>query len=98
MYSDILNQGIFLVIAELGVSWECTKPELDKKTLANIPSETKPGDQLTTAFPVLLSDVGWSDPLCFLPPCLCPSPWGSAGQCMWDRSPGMAASQGSPST
>lgn len=31
MYPDILNQTFFLVIAELGVSWEYTKPELDKK-------------------------------------------------------------------
>lgn len=72
MYSDILNQSVFLVTAELGVSWEYTKLELDNKH----------GLVLLQKGPVnrsiLLSDAGWSHPLSVPPPGLCHSPGGSA--------------------
>jgi len=49
----------------------------------------KPGDQLTTTFPVRLSDTGWSNLLSVLPPCLCPAPGallasvGGTGALVW---------------
>lgn len=62
--------------------------------MANIPAETKPGDQLTTAFPVLLCGAGWNNPHFFFPaPALLSG--GSAEQGMWL---GTAEAQGNPST